>query len=145
MDADFSHDPEEIPVLLHASETADIVIGSRYLPKSRITGWPLTRRVFSRCANLLARSLLHIPIGDYTNGYRIYSVSAARAIDRSVIVPKGYIVLSAIAYQLHQKGFRFVEVPTVFVNRKRGESNTKPKEIWEALAGIFRIRYSSRK
>lgn len=140
MDADFSHDPHEIPKLLAAASKTDVVIGSRYLKASRIVNWPLGRRAFSRCANFYAKTLLGIPIHDYTNGYRLYSKDAARAIDRSAIQSKGFIVLSAIAYQLHKAGFTFSEVSTVFVNRDRGKSNFDLGEIWDAFTGIMKVK-----
>lgn len=141
MDADFSHDPKEMQLLLDASAKADVVVGSRYLPKSRIINWPVTRRIFSRFANFYARALLGIPINDYTNGYRIYSIGAAKAIDGKSIACKGDIVLSGIAYQLFKKGFSFTEVPIVFVNRRRGQSKLDIKELLNAFYGILRIRF----
>ena len=140
MDADFSHEPKELSALLEASSNADVIIGSRYLLESSIQNWPLRRRIFSKIANLYARTLLRIPISDYTNGYRLYSKKAAASIERNAIKSKGYIVLSAIAYQLHRSGFTFAEVPTVFVNRDRGVSNLSISELWDAFSGIIKIR-----
>lgn len=142
IDADFSHDPRELPSLLAALEDrkADLVIGSRYLPASRIERWPLSRRFFSKGANLLAASLLRVPIHDYTNGYRVYSRTAATVIDRTCgKLGKGFIPLSEILVNLHYRGLRVVEVPTVFVNRTRGESALTTGEITNALVGLFRI------
>lgn len=142
MDADFSHDPKEMPEMLDILERgeADVVLRSRYAPESRIIDWSLARRVFSKLANLFARTLLGIPISDYTNGYRAYTRKAAEAIDFDKVAASGYIVLSEIAYQLHLKGMRFACLPTIFVNRRRGVSNLSLKEIMGAFTGITSLR-----
>ena len=147
MDADFSHDPKELPLLLKEAAENRVVIGSRYVRGSRIVNWPLTRRIFSRCANFYARVILGIGINDYTDGYRVYSLDAARKIDFKSIQSKGYIVLSEVAYQLYLKGVSFVEVPITFVNRSRGASNFSRKEIEEELFSVVGIKrqYGPRK
>jgi dolichol-phosphate mannosyltransferase len=140
MDADFSHRPEELPLFLEAATEADVVVGSRYLPDSRIENWPAARRFFSKLANLYARFFLRIPISDYTNGYRCYRRAAVEALDTSLINATGYIVLSEVAYQLHVRGFRFTDVPTVFVNRRRGQSNLSRTEIITAFLSVLGLR-----
>ncbi|MBI3554290.1 MAG: glycosyltransferase [Elusimicrobia bacterium] len=142
MDADFSHDPKELPAMLELLETgkADVVVRSRYERASRIVDWSLARRVFSKLSNMFARSLLGIPISDYTNGYRAYTRKAAESIDFDRVAATGYIVLSEIAYQLHLKGLRFLCLPTVFVNRRRGQSNLSLKEIVGAFRGVTSLR-----
>jgi dolichol-phosphate mannosyltransferase len=141
MDADFSHEPKELPLFLAAAAEADVVVGSRYLPASRIVNWPRTRRFFSTWANRYARFFLGIPITDYTNGYRCYRRAALEALDAGAVNATGYVVLSEIAYQLYRRGFRFAEVPTVFVNRRRGESNLSFGEILAAWLGVLRLRF----
>lgn len=142
MDADFSHNPEEIPLFLgKISEGCDMVLGSRYLPGSAIYDWGFKRTFFSRWANRYARAVLGIPISDYTNGYRCYTRRAVEALDMGSIEAKGYVVLSEVAYQLHLKGLRIGEVPTVFVNRRRGLSNLGWHEIKEAFLSVLRIRF----
>jgi dolichol-phosphate mannosyltransferase len=140
MDADFSHDPAALPQLLALAESNAVVIGSRYRPGSRIENWPLGRRVFSRLANIYAGLVLGIGISDYTNGYRVYGREAAQKIDRTRIQAKGYIVLSEIAWQLHNAGCRFKEIPITFVNRTRGVSNFTWREVKESLTSVWRIR-----
>ncbi len=141
MDADFSHDPDELPLILEKSKEVDVVIGSRYLPDSSIVGWPFQRAVFSKIANFYARFLLKIPISDYTNGYRCYSIESAKSIEKDKIKSKGYIVLSEIAYQLFLKGFSFGEVPTRFVNRTRGISNLSINEIISAFTSVWKLKF----
>ncbi len=142
MDADFSHEPTEISRFLEKIKDYDMVLGSRYLPGSEIHNWGFKRTFFSRWANRYARLVLGIPISDYTNGYRVYRRSAVEAIDMERIDAKGYVVLSEVAYQFHKKGMRIGEVPTVFVNRRRGISNLTSHEIKEAFLSVLRIRFA---
>lgn len=139
MDADFSHHPAELPRLIEKTSEYDMVIGSRYLASSRIVNWPCLRRLFSKLANLYARALLGIPIKDYTNGFRCFRRSAMQAVDFSAIDTSGYVVLSEIAVQLHRRGLRIGEVPTIFVNRRRGESNLSRAEIVNAFTSVLRL------
>lgn len=140
MDADFSHNPKDIPRFLEKIKEADVVIGSRYLPNSGIISWPLSRHIFSSIANFYARLILGIPISDYTNGYRCYRRNVLEKIDFKKITATGYIVLSEIAYLIKKAGFKFAEIPVIFVNRKRGKSNLRLKEIIEAFTSVIRIR-----
>lgn len=141
MDADFSHLPEEIPLFLEAIRRYDMVVGSRYLPGSEIHHWGWRRTLFSRWANRYARLVLRISLSDYTNGFRCYRRSAIEAIEQEKIDAKGYVVLSEVAYQLFRKHFSIGEVPTVFVNRRRGISNLSFHEIKEAFLSVLRIRW----
>jgi dolichol-phosphate mannosyltransferase len=141
MDADFSHDPKDIPVFLAKAKEADVVIGSRYIPGSSTVNWPFSRKVFSKFSNIYAKLMLGVPIHDYTNGYRCYSLDVAKSIDSEKIISKGYIALSEIAYKLHRKGFTFTEIPVVFVNRKRGVSNLNFGEIFQAFRNIWAFRF----
>lgn len=140
MDADFSHNPREFRSLLSMAGDDILVIGSRYLKESKIIGWPMSRRIFSKLANFYANFILGIGIRDYTNGYRVYGRGALKKIDIAKIRGVGYIVLSEISYQLFKKGVKFVEVPTVFVNRRRGSSNFSLREIKEAFTSVVRVR-----
>ena len=142
MDADFSHPPSQIPELLREARerNLDLLVASRYLPTSEIRNWPLSRRVFSKSSNLLARTVLGVPIADYTNGYRVYSLPAARLIVETCgRRGKGFISLSEILVNLHYRGFRIGEVPTVFVNRLRGESSVNFEELKNAASGLVEI------
>ena len=142
MDADFSHPPSQLPALLQESHDRklDMLIGSRYLKASRIENWPVSRRVFSKCSNILARIVLGVPLADYTNGYRIYSARAADLIVETCgKCGKGFISLSEILVNLYYRGFTVGETPTVFINRARGESSVNFQEIKNALTGLFTI------
>jgi len=142
MDADISHPPEQLPYLLEEARTeeSDLLIASRYLPTSKIHNWPVSRRIFSRCANLLARFVLRIPITDYTNGFRVYSRRAAElVIETSGRYGDGFIALSETLVNLHYRGYKICERSTIFSNRLRGESSVTYKELARALLGLIKI------
>jgi len=145
MDSDFSHDPNELKKILTNSKKYDVIIASRYLEKSKIKNWPLQRRIFSRLANIFARSILWVPIADYTNGYRCYSRKVLESIGLSKMKETGYAVLMEMIFLIHQKGFKIKQLSTIFINRKRGQSNTTRKEIINALNAPLRIRRNHRK
>jgi dolichol-phosphate mannosyltransferase len=140
MDADLSHNPTELPKLIAKADNDVVVIGSRYLSKSRIYGWPIQRRIFSKFANSLIHRLLKIPIHDCTNGYRIYNRNAVSVLLEHTFITRGHILLSESIALLHKKHFKFVEVSTIFVNRKVGNSKVGTNEVIQSFIGIFRIK-----
>jgi len=144
MDADFSHAPEEIPRLVEAAKKYDIVIGSRYLPESKIIGWPLTRRIFSRIANLYARLILGVPVSDYTNGFRCYRRGVIQHMPFKAFDAKGFIALTETLYWAHCRKLSIGEVPTTFVNRARGISSVTLREIFDSFLWVYKIRRKKR-
>ena len=145
MDADLSHLPAELPALLAASESADLVIGSRYGRGSQIIGWSRRRKAWSRMSNLLLRSVLRLPTRDYTNGFRVYSRPAASVLASADLRERGYISLSEWAWVLHHAGMRFADVPTTFVNRRQGVSKMGTGEAVAALRALLRLRGTRRR
>ena len=148
MDADFSHDPAELPRNINCfyENSLDLLIGSRYLKKSKIINWSLSRRIFSLLANYLARSLLKIPIYDFTNGYRIYSKkSVKRIIKNCGKIGDGFIILSEILVELYINNLKIQEIESIFVNRKRGESSVNLKLILESFFGLIKLYINKRK
>ncbi len=143
MDADCSHNPNEIKFLLQKimNGNYDLVIGSRYLKKSKIVGWPLKRKIFSRLANFLAQILFGFDISDYTNGYRIYSSRSVNELLKYEIKNNGFIYLTETLIILKKKKYSIGEYPTVFNNRKFGNSSVQFKEIINSLLGIFKIKF----
>jgi len=142
MDADYSHDPNELKnnLKLFKESNYDLLISSRYLSDSKIVNWPLTRRVFSFLANSLAKFLLRVPVSDYTNGFRIYSNNAANHIAFNCgKIGEGFIILSEILVELYYKNFKVGETSSKFVNRVRGESSVNLKEIFNSFLGLIRI------
>jgi len=142
MDADLSHPPSELRrnIKFFNEEHLDLLIGSRYLEGSQIINWPISRRIFSRLANYLARFLLKIPCSDYTNGYRIYSRRAAKKIvEKCGKIGDGFIILSEILLVLYKNKFKIAEIKTKFVNRSRGESSANLRLIIASFIGLIKI------
>ncbi len=142
MDADFSHDPKEIKRMLQLAQTekADLVIAGRYLKKSQILNWPISRRFFSKFANKIARHLLKVPVFDYTNGFRLYSSKASTFVaEHCGKSGDGFIALSEILVNLHYNGFIIRETHSTFRNRIRGTSSLNLKEIGFAAIGLIKI------
>ena len=141
IDADLSHQPEELPRFFDAARGgADMVVGSRYLEGARIEGWSWKRRAWSRMSNRLIRLALGVPLSDFTNGYRLYSPRAVRHLASAPLRETGYITLSEWAYALHIARLRLAEVPTVFINRRLGASNMSMGEALNALRGLIRMK-----
>ena len=148
MDADFSHNPAELPKNINYfyKNSLDLLIGSRYLKKSKIINWSLSRRIFSFLANYLARNLLKIPISDFTNGYRIYSKNSVKKIIKNCgKVGGGFIMLSEILVELHINNFKIREIESIFVNRERGESSVNLKLILVSLLGLIKLYFNKKK
>ena len=142
MDADLSHNPEEIEKNLNfiTENNVDLLISSRYLKESKIINWPLKRKVLSFFANLLAKFFLKVPVKDYTNGFRIYSKNAVRHVVKECgQVGDGFIILSEIFVQLYYNNFKVSYMPTIFVDRVMGKSNVTLKEILNSLLGLSKV------
>ena len=142
MDADFSHNPKELKKnLLYFKKTKlDLLIASRYLTKSKIINWTVFRRILSFLSNKLANFLLQINVSDYTNGFRIYSSRSIKLITKKCgNIGDGFIVLSEILLIIKSNGYKISEVPSVFVNRKRGESSVNLSLVFKSLIGLFRL------
>ena len=142
MDADFSHPPREITRNLNffSKNNLDLLIGSRYLKKSKIINWPLSRKIISFFSNKLARFLLSIPVSDYTNGFRIYSIrSCKKIIVNCGKIGDGFIILSEILQEINNANFKIGEIETVFVNRSRGESSVNFYLLLMSLIGLLKL------
>lgn len=144
MDADLSHNPDEIAVLLEQIASCGVVIASRYLPQSRIINWPLRRRILSKYINVLLRSALGIPVSDFTNGFRAYSRDAVQYLTSATLVETGFIALSEWLVVLHRAGLSICDVPSTFTDRTHGKSNAGLAEHVNALRGVIRLWLSSR-
>jgi len=148
MDADFSHDPKELGrnINFFTSKNLDLLIGSRYLKDSSIVNWNLSRRIFSKLANLLARKLLNIQLTDFTNGFRIYSKRSAQKIT-SVCgnIGDGFIILSEIIVVLKNNNYNIGEIETYFLNRERGKSSVNLKLIVASFFGLLKLSFIKNK
>jgi len=122
MDADFSHDPERLPALLAASREADLVLGSRYVAGGGTRNWGLGRRVLSRGGSSYARLILGVCIRDLTGGFKCFRREVLERIDLSTVTSAGYAFQIELTYRALRAGFRVVEVPIVFRERRVGSS-----------------------
>jgi dolichol-phosphate mannosyltransferase len=142
MDADLSHDPSAIPLLLEAAQDHDLVIGSRYAQGVRVVNWDMRRLLLSWAANHYARAVTGFPFHDMTTGFRCYSRAAIEAIDLDGIKAKGYGFLIEMAYQTWNAGRRIAEAPIIFYGRKKGVSKMSKRMIVESALLVWRLRFS---
>lgn len=134
MDADFSHNPMDLPRLVAAiDDGADLAIGSRYVPGGATPDWPLHRRLISKAGNLYARAMLGIPIRDATAGFRAYRAEALRALPYRDARASGYGFQVEMAWRAYQAGFDIREVPIVFRDREQGKSKMGTGIVLEAM------------
>jgi dolichol-phosphate mannosyltransferase len=138
MDADGSHQPEELGRLLEALESADLVIGSRWVPGGSVVNWPLSRQALSRGGNLYVRMLLGIKIKDATAGFRLFRRTALEKIDLGSVESAGYVFQTDLATRTVRAGLRVVEVPIEFVERVRGDSKMSGAVAGESLKLVTR-------
>jgi dolichol-phosphate mannosyltransferase len=133
MDADGSHQPEQLPDLLRRLADADMVLGSRWVPGGRVVNWPLHRKLISRGGTTYARLALGVQIRDVTGGYRAFRASALRALDLHDVASQGYCFQIDLAWRAVQRGLRVAEVPITFVERERGQSKMSGAIVRESL------------
>lgn len=141
MDADFSHDPTEIPNMIEASENADLIIGSRYVDGIRITNWPLSRLLLSKTAASYVRTITGIPVADPTSGFRCYRRHVLLTLNLDQIISNGYSFLVEMAHTTWMKGFRIVEIPITFEDRRAGYSKMDMKVFKESLCMVWRLAF----
>lgn len=138
MDADGSHQPEELPRLLAASRDADLVLGTRWIPGGRVENWPLYRRAISRLGTFYAEISLKLPYKDLTGGYRVLSRKLLESIDLADIQTLGYGFQIEIAMRAHDSGLVITEVPITFIERTKGASKMNRAIVLEALVRTTR-------
>jgi dolichol-phosphate mannosyltransferase len=147
MDADFSHNPNEIPINLNffKKKKLDLLISSRYLKNSKILDWPLKRKILSKLSNLLIKFFLKIPVNDFSNGFRIYSREAVKIILKNCgKKDTNFIILSEIIMVIFYNNLRVSEVKTTFKNRIRGESTVNFVLVLKSLFNLIQIFYLNR-
>jgi dolichol-phosphate mannosyltransferase len=143
LDCDFSHDPNDVPRLLAATETADLAVGSRYVDGGRIENWGAVRRFISAGGSLYARVLLSVGVRDLTAGFKCYRAEVLRAIDLEAIHAKGYAFQIECTYRTLRAGFRVVEVPIRFVDREVGGSKMSRAIVLEAIWKVPALRLAA--
>ena len=144
MDADFSHDPHDLQRLLEAAEDADVVLGSRYVRGGGVTDWGAARRAVSRWGSAYARAALGIDVQDLTGGFKVFRRQALEAIDLGSMASLGYAFQVETTYRAIKAGFRVVEVPIVFRDRRVGESKMSGGIVLEAAWRVPGMRLRGR-
>jgi len=139
MDADFSHDPAELPRLLAAGGSADLVIGSRYVAGGTLRNWPVHRVVLSTVANWYVRRITRLPVHDCTSGFRCWSRDLLARLPLASIVSDGYAFQVEMTWEARAAGGRIVEVPITFVERRRGRSKLSGSVIGESIVLPWRL------
>jgi dolichol-phosphate mannosyltransferase len=138
MDCDFSHDPDDVPRLIAAAAEADLVLGSRYVAGGRIENWGLLRRFVSRAGSLYAQALLAAPVRDLTGGFKCYRREVLETIDLDAVSARGYAFQIETTYRTLRAGFRVLEVPIRFVDRRVG---TSKMNAGIAVEAVWRVPY----
>lgn len=142
MDADFSHNPADLPRLLAACRAgADVAIGSRYVRGGRVENWPMKRVIMSKWASIYVRLITGLPVKDTTAGFVCYSRQVLEAIQLDNIRFVGYAFQIEMKYAAWKLGFRITEVPITFVDRLRGKSKMSMKIFKEAFTGVWKMRF----
>jgi dolichol-phosphate mannosyltransferase len=141
MDADFSHDPADLPRLIRAAATADLVLGSRYVRGGGVENWGRRRRVLSRGGSLYARVILGVPVRDLTGGFKCFRRETLEGIDYRDTHADGYGFQIELTYRAYVKGFRVVEIPIVFRDRERGTSKMNARIALEAIWKVPALRF----
>lgn len=143
MDADFSHDPKELPNLLAACDNYDLVIGSRYVNGVNVVNWPLGRLILSVMASKYTRLITGLPLHDCTAGFKCFRREVLEAIDLDNISSDGYSFQIEMNFKAWKKGFRLGEVPIIFIDRAAGSSKMSKKIVREAIYMVWKLKVLS--
>jgi dolichol-phosphate mannosyltransferase len=144
MDADFSHDPADVPRLIAAADAADLVLGSRYVPGGGVANWGVARRIVSRGGCAYARLVLGIPVRDLTGGFKCFHRRVLETLDLTGVHANGYGFQIELTYRAVRAGFTVTEVPIVFRERRRGVSKMTPRIALEAVWKVPALRVRDR-
>ena len=143
MDADFSHDPNEIPRFLEEIKDSDLVLGSRYKNGVNVINWPMRRLLLSWFANLYTRFITGMPVHDATGGFKCFRRKVLEAIDLNQVTSNGYAFQIEMNFKAWKKGFKVKEIPIIFVDRMKGESKMSRKIVREAVTMVWKLRLKS--
>lgn len=141
MDADFSHRPEDLVKILAAMSSTDFAVGSRYVPNGRTVNWGLLRKFISKGGSLYTRIILGYPLSDWTGGFNAWKASVLKGIDLDQVRSNGYSFQIELKYRALKHGFKGVEVPIVFEDRRVGKSKMSMKIVLEAFTRVWAMRY----
>jgi dolichol-phosphate mannosyltransferase len=141
MDADFSHNPDDLPRLLATAAKKDLVIGSRYCQGVNIVNWPFKRLLISYFASKYVRMITGMPVKDPTGGFKCFNRKVLEAIDLDRILSDGYAFQIEMNFRAWAKGFRIQEIPIVFTDRVNGVSKMSRHIVWEAAWMVWRLHF----
>jgi dolichol-phosphate mannosyltransferase len=140
MDADFSHDPNELKNFLIAIKENDLVLGSRYINGVRVLNWPMARLLLSFFASVYTRIITGMPIKDATGGFKCFRNKVLAAIDLDKVRSNGYSFQIEMTFKAYSKGFKIKEIPIVFSDRVKGHSKMSKKIVREAVTMVWKLR-----
>jgi dolichol-phosphate mannosyltransferase len=140
MDADFSHDPNELKNFLIAIKENDLVLGSRYIYGVRVLNWPMARLLLSFFASVYTRIITGMPIKDATGGFKCFRRKVLEAIDLDKVKSNGYSFQIEMTFKAYSKGFKIIEIPIVFIDRVKGKSKMSKKIVREAVTMVWKLR-----
>ncbi len=143
MDADFSHEPKEIPNFLKAIKENDLVLGSRYIDGVRVLNWPMKRLLLSFFASVYTRIITGMPIKDATGGFKCFRRKVLENIDLDNVRSNGYSFQIEMTFKAYKKGFKIKEIPIVFMDRVKGKSKMSKKIVREAVLMVWKLRLRS--
>lgn len=141
MDADFSHDPKDLPRFIEKINDYDLVIGSRYCNGVNVINWPLRRLILSYGANVYTKIITGLPIKDATGGFKCFRASALKKIDLRSIKTNGYGFQIEMNYRLWKSGAKITEIPIIFIDRRSGVSKMNKSIIYEAIFLVWKLRF----
>jgi dolichol-phosphate mannosyltransferase len=142
MDADFSHNPDRLPIFLQKIKDADVVIGSRYQGGNvNVVNWPMSRLFLSYSANIYARAVTGLPVHDATAGFKCFRRKVLEAINLNAVKSNGYAFQIEMNYRAWKRGFQLAEIPIVFVDRTAGASKMSRSIVWEGVWMCWRLRW----
>ncbi len=145
MDADFSHDPDDLPRFLEELEKHDLIIGSRYIKGVNVVNWPLTRLLLSYGANLYTRIITGMPVKDATGGFKCFRAEKLKEIDLSSVKTNGYGFQIEMNFRMWINGARIKEIPIIFNDRRSGISKMNKSIVYEAIFLVWKLKIFSRK
>ena len=140
MDADLSHDPNDVPHLVNLLDEHDLIVGSRYVEGVSVVNWPIRRLMLSYGANLYSRVITGMPIKDSTGGFKAWRREVLEELDLNAVRSQGYSFQIEMNFRTWCKGFRIKEVPIIFVDRTIGESKMSKNIVYEAIFMVWRLR-----
>lgn len=141
MDADFSHNPEDIPRFLEELGVYDLVIGSRYIKGVNVVNWPLSRLMLSYFANLYTKIITGLPVKDATGGFKCFKASKLKELRLSEVKTNGYGFQIEMNFRMWKAGAKIKEIPIIFIDRRSGVSKMNKKIIWEAIFLVWKLKF----